>query len=160
MTHLDARVGVCVAHIRLTDDALDGHRFLLIVVRGKCVLIKMWLRKIETKCAQNCGKGEDENPARPGRAPGEDNAYKSDDSRNAKRKCGQRNVRCEQDANEPGERDGDGGRCHAVIVSPFGAELETRRLGRVYRAPRRTLRSEQVLTGAILRRFAQGNDSL
>ena len=54
---LDAQVGVRVARVRLCDDdAFDDDRLGLIIIRGKCALIKVWLRGIVAERAQNRGQ--------------------------------------------------------------------------------------------------------
>ena len=90
---LDAQVGVGVTHVRLAEDnALNHHGLLLIVVRRQCGLVKVRLREVVAKRAQHRGEREDKHPARPGRAPGKDDAHNGDTCRNAERKHGQRDT--------------------------------------------------------------------
>ena len=71
LVRLDAQVGVLVTRIRFgDDDAFHDHGLGLVVIGGKRGLIKVKLREVEAECAQNRREGEDENPARLGRAPG------------------------------------------------------------------------------------------
>jgi hypothetical protein len=117
MVHLDAQVGVCIARIWFTDNnTVNNHRFLLIVVRGKRLLIKMRLREVVTERAQNRGEDKDKSPARLGHTPGEDDTHNGDTGRNAECKRGQRNASCKPDADEPGHREGDGGHCRSLAI--------------------------------------------
>ncbi len=129
MVRLDAQVGVRVARVRLTDDdAFDDHQLLLVVrgARGERGLVKVWLREIVSKCAQHRRKHEDKHPARPGRAPGKDDAHSGDECRNAEREGGQRKARREPEAEEPYECDRDEGHCHVTILSHFHYDENTR----------------------------------
>ncbi len=124
MVRLYARISVLAAHVWLNDDkALNNHRLLLIVRGARCQrgLIKVRLREVEAECAENGGESEDEKPARLGRAPREDGANNSHARRNAECKRGQREARGQPDADEPGECEGNEGRCHTLILSPLGA---------------------------------------
>ena len=58
MVRLDAQIRVRVTRVRLTDDeTLDHHWLLLIVVRGECSLVKVRLREVVAKRAQQRGLG-------------------------------------------------------------------------------------------------------
>ncbi len=62
MVRLDAKIGVCVARVWLAhDDTFNRYRFLLIVVRSECGLVKMRLSQVVAECAKNRSEGENEN---------------------------------------------------------------------------------------------------
>ena len=77
--------------------------------RGSGGLIKVRLREVESKCAQDGGKREDENPARLGRTPRKEDAHNGDECRNAERDGRQRDARCDPNAKEPSQGEGNEG---------------------------------------------------
>jgi len=108
LVSFDAQVGVGITRVRLSDDDAFNNRWLgLIVVRGKRRPIKARLREVVAKRAKNRREHEDKEPSRFGRAPPEDDAEKRRTRRQAERDGRQRDARCNPNADESGEREGD-----------------------------------------------------
>ena len=63
----------------------------------------MRLREVVAERAKKRGEDKDKSPSRPGRTPPEDDAEKRYARSNTECKRGQRDPRCNPDADEPGE---------------------------------------------------------
>jgi hypothetical protein len=91
----------------------------MLVVRGERGLVKVRLSEVEAECAKNPSEREDEHPARPRRAPCENDVHNGDDCRNAERDGRQRDAQGKPDAKKQTSVNGIRGITIRTILSQF-----------------------------------------